>query len=108
MLAYKKMSESEWAKWSESYHQASTSMEDRDTLIAKCHEELEIGLTLVGVTAIEDKLQDGVPRAIKNILEAQIKLWVLTGDKLETAMNIGNLELKLKIFIGYLDCQTFL
>ena len=89
VLAYKKMSEEEWAAWAADYHKASTSMDDRDEQIAKCHDELEQNLTLAGVTAIEDKLQDGVPRAIKKILEGQIKLWVLTGDKLETAMNIG-------------------
>jgi len=89
VLGYKKMSESDWSEWWKKYHEASTSMEDRDELIAKCHEDLEQNLLLAGVTAIEDKLQDGVPEAIKHILEGQIKLWVLTGDKLETAMNIG-------------------
>lgn len=88
-LAYKKMEEDEWTKWYDSYHKASTSMENRDELIAECHENLEQNLILAGVTAIEDKLQEGVPLAIKHILEGQIKLWVLTGDKLETAMNIG-------------------
>jgi len=43
----------------------------------------------VGSTAIEDKLQDEVPEVIKDIKAAGIKLWVLTGDKIETAMNIG-------------------
>lgn len=46
-------------------------------------------MTLVGSTAIEDKLQDGVPDSIKAIKAAGINLWVLTGDKIETAINIG-------------------
>lgn len=46
-------------------------------------------MKLVGVTAIEDKLQDGVPEAIANLQTAGIKIWVLTGDKQETAINIG-------------------
>lgn len=46
-------------------------------------------MQLVGVTAIEDKLQDGVPQAIANLQMAGIKVWVLTGDKQETAINIG-------------------
>lgn len=46
-------------------------------------------MRLVGVTAIEDKLQDGVPEAIANLQMAGIKIWVLTGDKQETAINIG-------------------
>ena len=89
VLAYKTMTENEWSDWSAEYHKASTSMENRDEMIADCHENLEQNLLLAGVTAVEDKLQDGVPDTIKHILEGQIKLWVLTGDKLETAMNIG-------------------
>ena len=46
-------------------------------------------LTLLGGTAIEDRLQDGVPDAISILADAGIKLWVLTGDKVETAINIG-------------------
>ena len=83
------MSESEWSQWYSTYQEASTSMKDRDHLINVCHEHLEQNLILAGATAIEDKLQEGVPETIKQILEGQIKLWVLTGDKLETAMNIG-------------------
>ena len=47
-------------------------------------------MTLLGATAIEDKLQDKVAETIQAIHQAHIKLWVLTGDKLETAVNIGN------------------
>uniref|UniRef100_A0A8C6U2N3 Phospholipid-transporting ATPase n=1 Tax=Neogobius melanostomus TaxID=47308 RepID=A0A8C6U2N3_9GOBI len=46
-------------------------------------------MKLLGATAIEDKLQDGVPETIACLSLADIKIWVLTGDKLETAMNIG-------------------
>lgn len=46
-------------------------------------------LELVGATAIEDKLQDEVPQTIANMLAAGISIWVLTGDKQETAVNIG-------------------
>lgn len=44
---------------------------------------------LIGATAIEDKLQEGVPETIANLAKADIKIWVLTGDKQETAINIG-------------------
>ena len=44
---------------------------------------------MAGSTAIEDKLQEGVPETIEHIKAAGIKLWVLTGDKIETAINIG-------------------
>ena len=50
--------------------------------------ELEQDLRLLGATAIEDKLQDGVPETIADLKKAGIKIWVATGDKLETA--IGN------------------
>ena len=46
-------------------------------------------MDIIGITAIEDRLQDGVPDTIKDLLRAGIKLWVLTGDKVETAINIG-------------------
>jgi P-type E1-E2 ATPase len=51
--------------------------------------EIEQDLELIGSTAIEDKLQDEVGSTIKNIKSAGIQLWVLTGDKIETAINIG-------------------
>lgn len=50
---------------------------------------MEKDFEIVGSTAIEDKLQDGVPETIRMIRNAGIKLWVLTGDKIETAVNIG-------------------
>src|SRR5699024_4873676 len=58
-------------------------------------EEIEQNLILLGATAIEDKLQDGVPQTIANLAVAGIKLWVLTGDKQETAINIGKTSLSL-------------
>ena len=51
--------------------------------------ELERDLILLGATAIEDKLQVGVPDTIADMAKAGINLWVLTGDKEETAINIG-------------------
>lgn len=44
---------------------------------------------LLGATAIEDRLQAGVPETIATLMRADIKIWVLTGDKQETAINIG-------------------
>ena len=53
--------------------------------------ELEQDLRLLGATAIEDKLQDGVPEAIADLKKAGIKIWVATGDKLETAIGTSHL-----------------
>ena len=58
--------------------------------MAKAAELIETDLTLLGATAIEDKLQVGVPETIAKLLEANIHVWVLTGDKQETAINIGH------------------
>lgn len=49
---------------------------------------------LLGATAIEDRLQAGVPETIATLMRADIKIWVLTGDKQETAINIGKKDLK--------------
>ncbi|PBK93272.1 phospholipid-translocating P-type ATPase [Armillaria gallica] len=88
-LAYKVISNDEYISWSERYHQASVSMDDREEMIEKVSEELERDLRLLGATAIEDRLQDGVPETIADLKRAGIKIWVATGDKLETAIAIG-------------------
>jgi len=51
-------------------------------------------LMLLGATAIEDRLQAGVPETIATLMRADIKIWVLTGDKQETAINIGKEKLE--------------
>lgn len=71
------------------YTEALNSLVDRDDRVAEVAEKLEFDFDLVGSTALEDKLQDGVPETIEMIRNAGIKLWVLTGDKIETAINIG-------------------
>ncbi|KAH9318646.1 hypothetical protein KI387_020415, partial [Taxus chinensis] len=63
--------------------------DEQSQALEELAEEIETNLILVGATAIEDKLQVGVPRAIHNLATAGIKIWVLTGDKMETAINIG-------------------
>ncbi|KAL0481521.1 phospholipid-transporting ATPase, partial [Acrasis kona] len=68
---------------------ANTSLVDKEEAIGKAALSIERDLDLVGATAIEDKLQDGVPNVISELSKAGIKMWVLTGDKQETAINIG-------------------
>lgn len=51
--------------------------------------EMESGLMLLGATVVEDKLQDKVPETLQALMKADIKVWMLTGDKLETAQSIG-------------------
>lgn len=76
-------------QWRETYHKASTAIQNRERKVEDAASLIETNLILLGATAIEDKLQDGVPETIAALLEAKIKLWVLTGDKQETAINIG-------------------
>ena len=59
----------------------STALVDRDDRLDEVYEEIEENMLLMGATAIEDKLQDGVPDTIANLALANIKIWVLTGDK---------------------------
>ena len=62
---------------------------DREEAVSKVDEKIEKDLTLIGSTAIEDRLQDDVQGTIQFAKEAGIKVWVLTGDKIGTAINIG-------------------
>lgn len=88
-LGYRMISEKEFETWSAAFHDATTSLDDRDGKMAEVSAQIEHSLTLLGATAIEDKLQDGVPEAIADLKRAGIKVWVATGDKLETAISIG-------------------
>lgn len=88
-LAMKDVSEEEYVEWSKIYNAAATTLENRAEKLDDAAEKIEQDLFLLGATAIEDKLQDGVPEAIRTLQEAGIKIWVLTGDRQETAINIG-------------------
>ncbi|XP_074135531.1 phospholipid-transporting ATPase IC [Sminthopsis crassicaudata] len=88
-LCYKEISENEYAEWNKKFMAASVASTNRDEALDKVYEEIEKDLILLGATAIEDKLQDGVPETISKLAKADIKIWVLTGDKKETAENIG-------------------
>lgn len=78
-----------YEEWKELITKATLDVNNRDDLLAEAAEKIERNLLLLGATAIEDKLQIGVPDAIADLSRADIKIWVLTGDKQETAINIG-------------------
>jgi len=88
-LATRDIPEDEYVRWNKLYEKAATSLTNRAAELDKVAEMIEKDLFLLGATAIEDKLQDGVPDTIHTLAQANIKLWVLTGDKFETAVNIG-------------------
>ncbi|XP_071863932.1 ATPase phospholipid transporting 8A1 isoform X3 [Bombus fervidus] len=75
--------------WRETYHNATISLGNRESMIENAANLIETKLRLLGATAIEDQLQDQVPETIQALLQADINVWVLTGDKQETAINIG-------------------
>uniref|UniRef100_A0A8C2JLY0 Phospholipid-transporting ATPase n=1 Tax=Cyprinus carpio TaxID=7962 RepID=A0A8C2JLY0_CYPCA len=84
------ISESSYQQWLEVHHRASTSLQNRALKMEESYELIEKNLQLLGATAIEDKLQDKVPETIETLMKADIKIWILTGDKQETAINIGH------------------
>ncbi|KAL8962870.1 MAG: hypothetical protein Q9193_000794 [Seirophora villosa] len=89
-LAMREIPEDEYQQWSQIHEKASTTVSgNRAEELDKAAELIEHDFTLLGATAIEDKLQDGVPDTIHTLQEAGIKVWVLTGDRQETAINIG-------------------
>ncbi|KAI0748707.1 phospholipid-translocating P-type ATPase [Daedaleopsis nitida] len=89
-LAYKIIPVDEYDAWAKRYHDATVSLANREEKTEAVSDEIEHDLRLLGATAIEDRLQDGVPETIADLKEADIKVWVLTGDKLETAVAIGH------------------
>ncbi|XP_052339658.1 phospholipid-transporting ATPase IB isoform X3 [Oncorhynchus keta] len=88
-FAYVDLEEGVYQEWLKEYTRISTIIKDRAQKLEDCYELLEKDLLLLGATAIEDRLQAGVPETIATLMKADIKIWVLTGDKQETAINIG-------------------
>ncbi|KAK5137840.1 hypothetical protein LTR08_006608 [Meristemomyces frigidus] len=89
-LAMREVPEQEFKEWLQVFQKAATTVSgNRADELDKAAELIEHDFTLLGATAIEDKLQDGVPETIHVLQTAGIKVWVLTGDRQETAINIG-------------------
>uniref|UniRef100_A0A8C1W3K7 Phospholipid-transporting ATPase n=1 Tax=Cyprinus carpio TaxID=7962 RepID=A0A8C1W3K7_CYPCA len=88
-FAYVDLEEGAYQEWLKEYNRVSTVLKDRAQKLEECYELIEKNLLLLGATAIEDRLQAGVPETIATLMRADIKIWVLTGDKQETAINIG-------------------
>ncbi|KAM0343845.1 hypothetical protein ACHAPU_008114 [Fusarium lateritium] len=90
LFAQKFITEQEYQVWKKVWDEASTSLTNRQTRIEEAGDMIEQAFDLVGATAIEDKLQKGVPETIERLRKANIKIWMLTGDKRETAINIAH------------------
>ncbi|XP_029092143.1 probable phospholipid-transporting ATPase IM isoform X5 [Monodon monoceros] len=88
-IAYRDLDDKYFKEWHKMLEDANAAVDKRDERIAGLYEEIERDLMLLGATAVEDKLQEGVIETITSLSLANIKIWVLTGDKQETAINIG-------------------
>eukprot|EP00794_Sanderia_malayensis_P011228 gene11228-12407_t len=89
-IASKKISKEEYTEMNTKLVNAQQAITDREEQLAKVFGEVENDLDLLGATAVEDRLQDGVKDTIESLRIAGIKVWVLTGDKQETAVNISH------------------
>uniref|UniRef100_A0A4W3I3K2 Phospholipid-transporting ATPase n=1 Tax=Callorhinchus milii TaxID=7868 RepID=A0A4W3I3K2_CALMI len=88
-IAKRVLSTVDYSEWLRFHTKAETSIDNREELLLQSAVKLETNLTLIGATGIVDRLQDGVPDTIRALRRAGIKIWVLTGDKRETAVNIA-------------------
>ena len=88
-VAMRILSEKEYENFSIELNKAKMDTEKKNEKISLCYQMVESNLTLIGATIVEDKLQENVPEVIKDLRLSGIKIWMLTGDKLSTAYNIG-------------------
>lgn len=90
VIGRKRLTFNVYEEFNSSYHKASTSMNNRDAQMQKTITQyLENDVELLGLTGVEDKLQVDVKSSIESLRNAGIKIWMLTGDKVETARCIG-------------------
>ncbi|KAH7433506.1 hypothetical protein KP509_07G072400 [Ceratopteris richardii] len=89
VVGFRELNATELVDWQQLYAKANASVSGRATLLHEAAQYIEKDLALLGVTGIEDKLQVGVPETISGLKDAGIKVWMLTGDKQETAISIG-------------------
>ena len=88
-IGMKVLSQEEYDAFATALNEANMSMEDKDKKVADVIKTVEKDIYLLGATIVEDKLQDKVPETIRDLRLAGIKIWMLTGDKMNTAYNIG-------------------
>ena len=89
LIGYKIINNYEYEEWNNKLKNSEMNLSKKQKLIEKLYDEIEQNLELIGATIVEDKLQDKVPETIKDLRMAGIKIWVLTGDKIDTAENIS-------------------
>lgn len=90
VVAYRVVTELECLKFAQMIEEATSDVLNRQEKLNRAYREMENKLTILGVTAVEDRLQEDVEKTLDDLRQAGIKIWVLTGDKLETAINISD------------------
>jgi len=88
------------------FQEAEQDLENRLERLDQIYDELERELFIIGATVVEDRLQDDVKDTIASIHQANIKVWMLTGDKLETAESIGYSTKLLMPHMDIIKCAT--
>ncbi|XP_018406584.1 PREDICTED: probable phospholipid-transporting ATPase VA [Cyphomyrmex costatus] len=89
VMAKRTLTAQEYETWRQKHNEVELATENREHRIRDSYAMLESHLTLLGATGIEDKLQAGVPETMAALVAAGIVVWVLTGDKPETAVNVA-------------------
>ena len=89
LVGMKIISQSEYDIFSKNLKEANMSLENKEKKVEEIFDKIEQNIYLLGCTIVEDKLQDEVPETIQDLRDANIKIWMLTGDKMNTAYNIG-------------------
>ena len=89
MVAYRELTEEEYHIYDDAFKLAMNNPENKEQLLKEAYALVEKNYFLLGATAIEDKLQDNISNVLYNFIEAGIKIWVLTGDKMDTAKSIA-------------------
>ena len=89
MIAYKELNEDEYNIWNNKLEEINKNINHTDEDINLLYDEMEKELDILGATAIEDQLQDEVDKIIEAMMETGMKVWMLTGDKLDTAKNVA-------------------
>ena len=89
IISQKYLTEKEFNDWNVQYEEANAVLVNRDATVRRVVESLENDMEFLGITGVEDKLQEDVSSTIESLREAGIKIWMLTGDKVETAYCIA-------------------
>ena len=89
VLTQKIIPQEEFDIWNQEYTEALSSMDNRKEKITQAVSKIENNMDFLCVTGVEDLLQDDVANTIDNLRNAGMKVWMLTGDKVETATCIS-------------------